>query len=116
MNWMSKADRETGGWWYRASTEQRLAQIDGGIELEMTVRQVALASGAHMTHGGTVQAVAREHGRRFPHRPGRSARTGSAAKKRGTLAAFMRGEPVNFWSEQPRQGQASDEIAEVTFE
>lgn len=44
-------------WWSRASSEQKLAQIDGGIELGMSSRQIALNVGA-------TRAAVLEFGRR----------------------------------------------------
>lgn len=58
------------GWWYRASREQKLAQIDGGIECGLTAREVAICSGIDPDttgrHGRTVHGYASNHGRRFP--------------------------------------------------
>lgn len=49
-------------WWSRASTEQKLAQIDGGIELGMSGRHIALNVGATRS---AVLEFGRRHGRRF---------------------------------------------------
>lgn len=52
--------------WTTATREQKLAQIDGGIECGMTARQVAMCLGASTTHGGaTVLMFAARNGRRF---------------------------------------------------
>jgi len=57
------------GWWYSATQEQKLAQIDGGIECGMTAREIALNCGASLgvnDRGGTIGAFAFLHGRNFP--------------------------------------------------
>lgn len=55
------------GWWYGASVEQRLAQVDGGIECGMTAKQIAMNCGAGIYHerDSGVSAFARKHGRYF---------------------------------------------------
>ena len=82
-------------WWARASTEQRLAQVDAGIELGMTARQVAMASGANTR--SAVWGFARNHGRHFPPSSMASASTRRAAAKKSTRAAYFRGEAVDMW-------------------
>lgn len=56
--------------WNLATTAQKLAQIDAGIELGMTSAQVAMNCGcyadAHRDHGFRVRVFAQAHGRRFP--------------------------------------------------
>jgi hypothetical protein len=55
-------------WWERASTKQRLAQIDGGIECGMTSAEVAKNCGAAIyTNGNAVLSCAHQHGRHFPN-------------------------------------------------
>ncbi|KQY39969.1 hypothetical protein [Rhizobium sp. Root483D2] len=55
-------------WWERASTKQRLAQIDGGIECGMNSAQVAKNCGAAIyTNGNAVLSLAHQHGRSFPN-------------------------------------------------
>jgi len=49
--------------WKTATKEQKLSQIDGGIECGMSARQVGLNLGAAKS---TVQWFALENGRRFP--------------------------------------------------
>lgn len=49
-------------WWSRASTEQKLAQIDGGIECGMSGRFIAMNVG---TTRAAVLEFGRRHGRRF---------------------------------------------------
>ena len=48
--------------WSKASTEQRLAQIDGAIELGMTSKQVAKNCGVHYQ---VLLDFARQNGRHF---------------------------------------------------
>lgn len=54
-------------WWERASTEDRLAQIDGGIAVGMTTKQVSMNCGAPIYENGTcaVSSFANNHGRIF---------------------------------------------------
>lgn len=65
-------------WWSRASTEQKLAQIDGGIELGMSGRHIALNVGATRS---AVLEFGRRHGRRFVARasPARMQQAGRIA-------------------------------------
>ena len=57
-------------WWNRASVEQRLAQIDGGIELGLTARQVAVFRGlpaeGEVDYSQRLRSWAMYYGRRFP--------------------------------------------------
>lgn len=48
--------------WSSMTTEQRLEQIDGAIELGLTARQTAMNLRGHP---GTVRAFANTHGRHF---------------------------------------------------
>jgi hypothetical protein len=53
-------------WWERASTEERLAQIDGGIACGMTSKQVAVNCGAPIYRdGNALICFANAHGRKF---------------------------------------------------
>ena len=55
--------------WSTATTEQRLAQIDGGIECGMTSKQIAMCLGAPIYgdgHSNRVLVFAQYHGRHFP--------------------------------------------------
>lgn len=52
------------GWWYSATTEQKLAQVKAGIELGMTAEDVAFNCGCNTR--GTVISFAATHGLRFP--------------------------------------------------
>ena len=63
-------------WWSRASTKQKLAQIDGGISLGMTAKQVA--KNVRVDAASTVQAFANRHGRHFPTTPQERGRRGFA--------------------------------------
>lgn len=53
--------------WNTATQEQKLAQIDGGIECGMNARQVATNLGTTL---GAVGTFARNHGRSFGGRAG----------------------------------------------
>lgn len=64
------SEKPEKGWWYSATTEQRLAQIDGGIECGMTAKQVAMNCGARLYENATrvsspVIKFAGYHGRKF---------------------------------------------------
>lgn len=104
------------GWWYRATQEQKLAQIDAAIELGMTAKQVAMNCGCYISdrHTSTiVDAFARYHGRRFAgettarNHPksaivGRDLSGKPVRRYQRELSqakeAFLSGEPVDFWS------------------
>jgi len=51
--------------WTQATDTQRLAQIDGGIELRMSIRQIAINVGAEPHQ---VKALGVKHGRKFTGR------------------------------------------------
>lgn len=57
--------------WSTATNEQRLVQIDAGIELGMTSKQVAMCLGApvYVNRANAVLAFANTHGRSFPRVP-----------------------------------------------
>jgi hypothetical protein len=94
-------------WWHNATTEQRLAQIDGGIECGMTVRQVAMASRAPI---GTVQTFATRHDRRFPLKTkSTSAGFSRNASKMRDRAAYFSGRPADFWGNTEAQEEFLDE-------
>ncbi|MFD1944706.1 hypothetical protein [Paradevosia shaoguanensis] len=104
---MTRALRE--GWWYRANTEQRLAQIDGGIELGMTARQIALASGGHP---GSVAFFANQHGRSL----GQSKSTAGVRRngqRKHDAANYFGGRKVDFWNGDDHRVPA--EVEEVSF-
>lgn len=99
------------GWWYRATQEQKLAQIDAAIEVGMTVPQVAINCGANVN---TVGSFATNHGRHFSgfsKNQQRKTKRDSAIVRwengkpvsglRASIAdakeAFLSGAPVDFW-------------------
>lgn len=104
------------GWWYSASTEDRLAQIDAAIELGMTEKQCAMNCGcayfdSPTNKGGVVGSFARRHGRHFKnlhttHRnrnAGMTVRNGARVNVRrarieDAKQAYLSGEPVDMWS------------------
>lgn len=47
-------------WWSKATVRQKLAQLDGGIELEMSAEQIAICSG---TTADDVEKFALKHNR-----------------------------------------------------
>lgn len=101
---MTKSD-----WWYSATPDQKLAQIDGGIECGMTAAQVAMVSG---TSGNTALHFAGDHGRSFV------ARKPSGSKRRffgvqRQRAAYSNGDAVDFWQEPTPTNTA--EVEEIRF-
>lgn len=61
----SKADK---GWWYRATDAERLAQIDAGIALGMTAKQIAMNCQCEIyagSEGSRIKAFAYANGRSF---------------------------------------------------
>ncbi len=81
-------------WWKRASQEERLKQIDAGIELGMTGRQVAMNLRVPMYPGGKQSAVdrfANSHGRHFNGDYSKVRR--EAKRNAGVISAQRRGLP-----------------------
>lgn len=64
MSLPKNSEAPPSGWWYRASKEQRLAQMDGAIECGMTAPQFAMVVGCLTRH--TILRFAHDHGRHFP--------------------------------------------------
>jgi hypothetical protein len=64
-------------YWNKATQEQRLAQIDAGISLGMTSKQIAMCLSAPMYgrdgHDNAVKTFGQYHGRHFPTPQGKSA-------------------------------------------
>ncbi|TBY54550.1 hypothetical protein E0H59_13790 [Rhizobium leguminosarum bv. viciae] len=76
--------------WDRANTEERLDQIDGGIECGMTSKQIAICLGAPIYHDGksnSVNAFAHRHGRTFP--TSRSEIAAKAGKAGGRISSIV---------------------------
>lgn len=77
---------DKNSWWSSASTEEKLAQIDGGIECGMTARQIAMCVGVSDKHdGGTIRVFAFRHGRNMPTTQSQS------AKKAGKIGGAITG-------------------------
>lgn len=92
-------------WWNRATTEQRLAQIAGGIECGLTAAQIGILSGIDPDRrpGAIVRVFANCRGIRL-HDPVKLKAIRVRAAAPGKLRrAFLRGEPVDFFA-----GSASD--------
>lgn len=100
------------GWWHRATTEQRLAQIDAAIQLKMTAGQVAKNCGCYDAQdyanfpGKVVASFAASHGRYFNSKRPWSLNIGHVGGKpvaKRTIAieharsAYLSGEVVDFW-------------------
>ncbi|MDO9417000.1 hypothetical protein [Pararhizobium sp.] len=66
---MKPSPAKPNAWWNRASTEERLKQIDAGIELRMTARQIAMNLRVSPYDANPKQSpidsFAKYHGRRF---------------------------------------------------
>lgn len=85
------------GWWDRATNAERLAQIDGGIELGMMPRHVAWNLGVRYL---TLVQFAHKHGRKFAYTVRGVYHDRRAARVRPvqvSRAAYFSGEPVDFW-------------------
>ena len=95
-------------WWHNATTEQRLAQIDGGLECGMTLAQVGMASG---TTANAIHYFASAHNRRFPAK-GRSTSAGRdrVAANMRDRAAYFSGRPADFWGNTEAQEGFLDEV------
>lgn len=74
-------------WWSRASTEQKLAQIDGGIECGMTAKQIA--KNLRVKTAQSIYHLGNLHGRHFPTTPQEKGRRGfgKLAQASGILTA-----------------------------
>lgn len=85
-------------WWDRASEDEKLGQIDAGIELGMTARQVGINVGATKE---TIHSFARYRGRNFPLIAGTARsmlmRNKPTVQLRRARRAYFSGEPVNLW-------------------
>lgn len=93
--------------WSTATVEQKLAQIDAGIELGMATAVVAKNLGCHRH---TLYFFARQHGRRFPAGTCglRTVNNGAAyidfervsrirARSEEAKQAYFSGEQVDMW-------------------
>lgn len=83
-------------WWSSASTAEKLAQLDGGIECGMTAAQIALNCGAPSAMA--VYHIAHSNGRRFPTE-GRARAVRRAQSVKRDRAAYLRGEAIDLWAE-----------------
>lgn len=118
------------GWWYRATREQRLAQIDAAIELGMNARQTAMclgclwvekqngASVADKEGGSRVNVFAQRNGRHFDGGLSVGARAHKADVQRVVNAkriAAKRGNLIDsafdiFGTNEPQSDSLFDEI------
>ena len=104
----SKSGRaEHNNWWHGATTAQRLAQLDGGLECGMTAGQIASVSG---TTQNAVWHFASTYGRRF--KVGGISRSHQRARNvTADRSAYLRGERVDLWGSEQRQDEfALDEV------
>ena len=94
-------------WWQNATTEQRLAQIDGGLECGMTSGQVAVAS---RTSAHNIRQMAVRYGRHFPSIGKQT--TGHRLRKiaSDSRRAYLRGEPIDLWGNTEAQEEFLDEV------
>jgi len=80
-------------WWDKASTAERLAQIDGGIALGMTSAQIAMASG---TTRFVITSTASQNGRSLGlHKPSHG-RNRHHDRNRDR-SAYLRGDSIDLW-------------------
>jgi hypothetical protein len=68
-------------WWSRASTEQKLAQIDGGIDCGMSARHIATNVGATRE---AITIFGHRHGRKFVAKT-----TSSQNRRAGVLGGLV---------------------------
>lgn len=76
-------------WWSRASKDQKLAQIDGGIDCGISAKHIAMNVGATVS---AVHEFGRRNGRRFSGKPTPS-HLRIAGSIAGLTAARRRGKP-----------------------
>ncbi len=76
-------------WWERATDEQKLEQIDAGIALGMTGKQISMNLRAYVNSdgGSKVTSFARRHGRSFPY--GESKNRGNGGRSSGKFVGLM---------------------------
>lgn len=84
---------EASAWWPRASQSQRLAQLDGGIEVGLTAPQMAMVLGGNPNG---IRQFAWLHGRKIG-RGGNNARLAAVQDLYRAKRAFIRGEYVDFF-------------------
>lgn len=79
-------------WWDRATDEQKLAQIDAGIALGMTGKQISmnLRAPVNADGGSKVTSFARRHGRSF-HGVKSKAKILAAAQRGGSAGGKVAG-------------------------
>lgn len=87
----AKADQ---GWWYRATDEQRIAQIKGGVDCGMSAPQIAVCVGANS--GRTITDFASRHSIKLANPRGLAAKRQWAAHH--LRKAYLSGEPIDAWS------------------
>lgn len=92
-------------WWANATPEQRLAQIDGGIECGMSARQVAMASGCE--NAASLHAFASSYGRQFKQKGGGTNQHLRAYAVRRDRYNYLSGRPVNLWGAPEPQDEFS---------
>ena len=106
----------TSNWWHVATTEQKLAQLTGGIECGMTAKQIGMCSGAL---SGAVRRFAQCHEVTIPHFRHMATKKRNATVWSGHWArkSYLAGEPVDMWADtSPRLDRPTPEVEEVRFE
>lgn len=73
--------------WSNSTTFQKLAQIDGGISLGMTARQIAMNCG---TKRDNVASLGRRHGRVFPAVNSGGGHESAGARRGGSVTRIIR--------------------------
>lgn len=105
----------TSNWWHVATTEQKLAQITGGIECGMTAQQIAMCSGARVAN---VSMFAVRRSIHFPNEYALRGKKTAATRWSGNSArkSYLAGEPVDLWADtSPRLDRPAPEVEEVRF-
>lgn len=100
------------GWWYRASVAQRLAQVDAGLELGMTAKQIALASGARRREN--IKQFCATHDRHLTWTRYEAQEKGRAtqANRKGRREAYLRGDAASYWEQGAAGSLAEPEMPE----
>jgi hypothetical protein len=106
-------------WWDQATAEQKLAQIDAGISLGMTGKQISICLRVPEVVNGNskVTAFAHSHGRSFPTTRSIAAMRGgaAAAKTHSLRIPRLSGTPEHMISGAFDIFERDDEREELSF-
>lgn len=97
-------------WWDKASTAERLAQIDGGIECGLTAAQIGMTCGASRW---AVADFAGSHGRSLVRKKSTFGKSRHHERDRDR-AAYLRGDRIDLWGNADHRDEfALDEREEA---